>query len=146
MLLRACISEPDLVSAEALLNVFYRDFCKLYGEGGCGLSVHNVVWGPLFAWSCFGFEDWNEVLLQAVHGTGDVTKQVLCHIHTQLQLKSLFLRMPENDTREYISKLIKQSRQWKITQTAQDCSISQPQVSVSTAFLSSPKLLQVFLW
>lgn len=140
LLLRDCITESDLVRAEALLDVFYRDFCKLYGEGGCGLNVHNVgahlvfyvrLWGPLFAWSCFGFEDWNAVLLQAVHGTGDVTKQVLCHIHAQLQLKSLFLRMPENDTREYISKLIKQSRQWKITQTAQDCSISGAVVNLS---------------
>lgn len=41
-----------------------------------------------------------------------------------MQLKSLFLGMPENDTTECISKLIKQNRQWKITQTAQDCSIS----------------------
>ena len=85
----------------------------------------------MFAWSCFGFEDWNAVLLQAVHGTGDVTKQILCHIHAQLQLKSLFLRMPENDTRGYISKLIKQTRQWKITQTAQDCSISEAVVNLS---------------
>lgn len=140
LLLKDCITEPDLVRAEALLNIFYRDFCKLYGEGGCGLNVHNVgahlvfyvrLWGPLFAWSCFGFEDWNAVLLQAVHGTGDVTKQILCHIHAQLQLKSLFLRMPENDTRGYISKLIKQTRQWKITQTAQDCSISGAVVNLS---------------
>ena len=42
LLLRDCITEPDLVRAEALLDVFYRDFCKLYGEGGCGLNVHNV--------------------------------------------------------------------------------------------------------
>lgn len=88
-------------------------------------------WGPLFAWSCFGFEDWNAVLLQSVHGTGHVTKQNLCHIHAQLQLKSLFLRIPENDTRAYISRLIKQTRQWKVTQTAQYCSISGAVVNLS---------------
>lgn len=42
MLLRDCITEPDLVRAEALLNVLYRDFCELYGEGSCGLNIHDV--------------------------------------------------------------------------------------------------------
>lgn len=140
LLLRDCITEPDLVRAEALLDAFYQDFCELYGEGTCGLYVHNVgahlvfyvrLWDPLFAWSCFGFEDWNAALLQGVHGTGDVTRQIVCHIHAQLQLKSLFVKMPESDTRTYISKLIKPNRQWKITQAAQDCSISGAVVKLS---------------
>ena len=38
----------------------------------------------------FGFEDWNAVILQAVHGTEAVTRQILCHVSAQLQLKSFF--------------------------------------------------------
>ena len=82
LLLGDSITEADLVRAEMLLDVFYKDFSHLYAEGSCGLNVHNVgthlvffyvrSWEPLFAWSCFGFEDWNAVLLQAVHDTGDV--------------------------------------------------------------------------
>ena len=37
----------------------------------------------------FGFEYLNTVILQAVHGTGDVTRQILCHVNTQLQLLGL---------------------------------------------------------
>lgn len=92
-----CITEADLVRAETLLDSFYCKFSPLYGEGSCGLNVRNVgahlvfyvrLWGPIFAWSCFGFEDWNAVILQAVHGTGDVTRQILCHVNAQLQLHS----------------------------------------------------------
>ena len=129
------ITEGDLhvVRAETLLNIFYTDFSSLYGEGSCGLNVHNVgvhlafyvrLWGPLFAWSCFGFEDWNTALLQAVHGTGDVARQILCRVNAQLQLKGLLLPMPVGPSEGYILKLIKPSRQWKVTKTAKDCTIS----------------------
>ena len=37
-----------------------------------------------------GFEDWNAVILQAVHGIGDVTRHILCHVSAQLQLKIFF--------------------------------------------------------
>lgn len=133
LLLGDHITEADLLRAEVLLDAFYREFSQLYGEGSCGLNVHNVgahlvfyvrLWGPIFAWSCFGFEDWNAVLLQAVHGTGDVTRQILWHVNAQLQLKSFFVTMPKCDARDYISKLIKPIRQWKIAQNAKDCTIS----------------------
>ena len=132
LLLGDCITELDLERAESLLDAFYREFSQLYGEGSCGLNVHNVgahlvfyvrLWGPIFAWSCFGFEHWNAVILQAVHGTGDVTRQILCHVHAQLQLKSFFVTMPKSDVKDYISRLIKPARQWKITQNAKDCTI-----------------------
>lgn len=133
LLLGDCISEPDLVRAETLLDAFYRDFPQLYGEESCGLNVHNVgahlvfyvrLWGPIFAWSCLGFEDWNAVILQAVHGTGDVTRQILSHVNARLQLKSVFVAMPKCSAKGYISRLIKPTRQWKITQNANDCAIS----------------------
>jgi len=42
LLLGDCITEGDLVRAEQLLDTFYRDFLGLYGEGSCGLNVHNI--------------------------------------------------------------------------------------------------------
>lgn len=91
---------------------------------GAHLVFYVRLWGPIFAWSCFGFEDWNAVLLQAVHGTGDVTRQILFHVSAQLQLKNFFVTMPKCATKDYIAKLIKPTRQWKIKQNVQDCSIS----------------------
>ena len=85
-----------MIRAEQLLGKFYRSFENLYGEGSCGLNVHNAgqhliyycyQWGPLWAWSCFGFEDANAMIKQNVHGTGDVTKQVIRFKHAQSVLK-----------------------------------------------------------
>ena len=40
--------------------------------------VHFVrLWGPLWAWSCFAFEDANAMVLQSVHGTGNVVHQIV---------------------------------------------------------------------
>lgn len=86
ILLGDYITQEQLNRASYLLEYFYWNFAQLYGEGSCGLNVHNAgihltsyvaQWGPLWAWSCFSFEDANSMILQAVHGTGDVTKQVI---------------------------------------------------------------------
>ena len=86
ILLCDSISTEQLQKAGKFLEKFYSLFGDLYSEGSCGLNVHNVClhlvwyvrqWGPLWAWSCFPFEDNNAVLLQSVHGTGNVTKQLM---------------------------------------------------------------------
>ncbi|XP_070537874.1 uncharacterized protein [Ptychodera flava] len=98
ILLRDNMSLDDLHLAEKHLDVFYRDFENLYGRGSCGLNVHNIgyhlvyyvrQWGPLFGWSCFGFEDWNASLLQSVHGSGDVTRQLLVKKDAQAQINAV---------------------------------------------------------
>ena len=59
--------------------------CQFTGAGSCGLNVHNAGahlvdyvkgWGPLWAWSTFGFEDMNGTLMDFCHGTGNVCRQV----------------------------------------------------------------------
>ena len=65
---------PDLLDlARNLLSTFCKDRQLLYGDGNCSLNVHNVAahlvtyvqsWGPLWAWSCFPFEDLNGALLE----------------------------------------------------------------------------------
>ena len=66
ILLEDNILPDDLDSAREMLDKFYEDYALLYGEGSCGLNVHNIgahlvyfveQWGPLWGWSCFGFED-----------------------------------------------------------------------------------------
>ena len=55
------------------------------GDGSCGLNVHNTGahlveyvegWGPLWAWSTFGFGDMNGTIMDLTHGTGNVCRQV----------------------------------------------------------------------
>lgn len=133
LLLGDYITESDILRAEQLLDSFYKSFSDLYGEGSCGLNIHNLgahlvfyvrLWGPLFSWSCFGFEDWNAAILQSVHGTGDVTRQVLYHVNAHLQLKKAFERMSSCSEKDYISRMIRLSRQWKISLVATDCTIA----------------------
>lgn len=72
LLLGQTITEEEITRAECLLEEFYKSFPLLYNKGSCGLNFHNVgshltsfvrQWGPLWAWSCFPFEDANAAIL-----------------------------------------------------------------------------------
>ena len=65
----------------------------LIGDGSCGLNVHNTGahladyvegWGPLWAWSTFGFEDMNGTIMDLTYGTGNVCRQVLIQLKVVL--------------------------------------------------------------
>jgi hypothetical protein len=102
LLLGDSISEDELARAEGLLDCFYKTFSNLYGQNSCGLNVHNIgahlvhyvrLWGPLYCWSCFGFEDNNAEVLKSVHGTGDVTYQIINNKLTDFYIRNS--RIPE---------------------------------------------------
>lgn len=91
------ISDNCLERSQKLLDKFYAQFAELYGEGSCGLNVHNACahmstyvrkLGPIWCWSCFAFEDANFMILQSVHGTGDVIKQALLNQEISLYIRS----------------------------------------------------------
>lgn len=58
------------------------------GSASCGLNVHNIRhlvecvenWGPLWAWSCFGFEGMNGEMMKFVHGTKNICLQVAAYL------------------------------------------------------------------
>ena len=124
------ISEEDLQRAEQLLDSFYMHFSEYYGAGSCGLNVHNIgahlvfytrLWGPLHCWSCFGFEDNNATILKAVHGTGDVTKQILRFKMTQLSISGVNVQsLPNTEVRKFLSTLAHQ-KSWKKLYQASNC-------------------------
>ena len=120
ILLRDAISQEMLVDATELLDQFYGSFQRLYGDGSCGLNVHNTGYhlteyvkllGPLWAWSAFPFEDANAMLLQAVHGTGTVMKQVMKFRQIQSGIRRKGLDLKKNDSR-------------KITYNALNCDVA----------------------
>ena len=45
-------------------------------NAGTHLVDYVEGWGPLWAWSTFGFEDMNGTLMDFCHGTGNVCRQV----------------------------------------------------------------------
>lgn len=135
ILLRDKISQLDLDRAETLLERFYKDFSQLYGEGSCGLNVHNIgshlvyyvrLWGPLFCWSCFGFEDSNADLLNAAHGTGNVLKPVLKMKNAQFRIWSLDIpSYEEGPEMHFLSRMVpKWRKRWQNLKKCHNCYIS----------------------
>ncbi len=115
-LLKNNISPQELAEASNKLEKFYKQFAQLYGEGSCGLNVHNIGvhlaefvgrFGPLWCHSTFPFEDLNSSILH-VHGTGDVTKQAFRLKENKMHLTSLLINksIPAGKHLDYIRKLL----------------------------------------
>ena len=87
ILLSDAIRTEDLDKAHEYLTLFYRLVPELYGERVCTANMHILIhlpqfvrdWGPLWGYSCFGFESMNGHLRKSCHGTGYVLPQL---IHT----------------------------------------------------------------
>lgn len=85
ILLQSSISPADLDLAEKLLYHFCIKFDHYYGARHYTANIHNLVHlcdnvrdaGPLWAFSCFPFEDKNGFLLKLFHGTQNVAFQIV---------------------------------------------------------------------
>ena len=88
LLLRDRITDGDLKYAQALLNYFSEYFEKLYGQENCSANFHRHQHvcdtvsnlGPLWAVSCFHFEDMNGCILKNIHGSANIMSQVIASI------------------------------------------------------------------
>lgn len=87
ILLGDAIPSADIDTAHNLLLLFYRLTPQLYGTGICTANTHLLIhlsqfvhnWGPLWCYSCFGFESMNGHLRKSCHGTGYILPQL---VHT----------------------------------------------------------------
>lgn len=85
ILLQSAISTDEILLAECMLNIFVSDVRKLYGLEKCSYNVHQLthlasavrLWGPLWAWSAFLFEDGNGWLIKIKHGPNKVDIELL---------------------------------------------------------------------
>ncbi|WAQ99784.1 hypothetical protein MAR_024157 [Mya arenaria] len=130
------ITQTGLARAEMLLDRFYTSFEKLYGRGSCGINIHNAgahivyyvkKFGPLWAWSCFAFEDCNALLLKTVHGTGNVLKQVMRIRQCQGHIRRVGMNKDK-------------SKMWKVSNEAINCDISGGLKNVKVGDLSDEVL------
>ena len=94
ILLGSCISPRDLEIADNLLLCFYELMPELYGDTACLINVHNLIhlvplvkqWGPLWAYSCFGFENMNGHINKMFHGTRQILSQLVFSVKAQQSL------------------------------------------------------------
>ena len=86
LLLADSLTNEEIDQAKMFLAKFQISFQHIYGRENCDLNEHNSGChlaeyvrrhGSLWAWSCFGIEDMNDMMLKYAHGTGDVSKILL---------------------------------------------------------------------
>ena len=85
ILLSVRISSNDLKSAEKMLTLYYKKSLDLYPQEVCSMNLHSSIHlpqtvknlGPLWAYSCFGFESMNGHLKKHCHGTRNVLPQLV---------------------------------------------------------------------
>ena len=85
ILLSSLISSTSLLAAEKMLNVFYETIVQLYPQEICTMNVHSLIhlvqtvknFGPLWAYSSFGFESMNGHFKKHCHGSRNVLPQLV---------------------------------------------------------------------
>jgi hypothetical protein len=146
LLLGSSITANDLQEADKLLFAFNDNFGDLYGKAAVGLNVHNLLhivqcvrdWGPLWAWSCFGFESFNGEILGLVHGTGNVSQQIIWSLQAQKHLQLATKTLPSGPMKTFFKEMLDGSARHVKSQPACMCSIVKP-VPVTRVFSAEEK-------
>ncbi|CAH1244423.1 Hypp7304 [Branchiostoma lanceolatum] len=101
------ISTDQMDKAEQKLDVFCKTFEGLYGESPQTMNIHLLrhlvlhvrLFGPLWAFSCFGFESVNGEIKRLVHGTKFVVEQITCTLAMESNLQRVVRTMtPERES------------------------------------------------
>lgn len=85
ILLQDKIHVDDISTAESLLSLFALNVMELYGLEKCSFNVHQLthmarqvrLWGPLWAWSAFTFEDGIGYFKKMNHGPNKVDMEIV---------------------------------------------------------------------
>lgn len=88
ILLGDMILIDDVKKAHKLLKLFFKLVPQLYYPEMCAANMHSLIhlkqfvinWGPLWGYSCFGFESMNGHLRKSCHGTRYVLPQLVHNI------------------------------------------------------------------
>ena len=117
VLLSDNISKSDLDLIDELLYNFQKLVPVMYTPLMCTANMHLLLhlvqivrlWGPLWAFSMFGFENVNGYLGKLYHGTGQILKQITFHLRLQQTLPNLLNELKEKESEAaklYIEKII----------------------------------------
>lgn len=126
------ISEDAIAMAENLLHRFLREFEVLYGLQFCTINFHQLMhlpdcvrnFGPLWAYSCYEYENINGELLKLIHGTWHIDTQIANSQSQFIKMIRLIEELPEGKVRNFC---ISRKKQVKIIE-----SVSNKTYSVGT--------------
>jgi hypothetical protein len=127
------ITTQSLDRADILLHQFYQNYEDLYGLNNMTLNLHNLCahlafyvrqLGPIWAWSCFPFEDMNGSVLERLHGTGNVCQQILWNVHIQKRLITDAQFISNSHRKQFVQNMLRGQRQVKVKFVAENCKIA----------------------
>jgi len=127
------ITPPLLDLARDMLSNFYKNHQVLYGDANCSLNVHNVgahlvtyvqAWGPLWAWSCFPFEDLNGALLDCVHGTGNQCRQLIWMLYAQNSHRANLHLIADKKIQSFAQQMLSGERSLQNVKKAANCQVA----------------------
>jgi len=106
ILLQDSISELQLQNCERLLEYFCFMFPFLYDLRYQTINVHNLLHlpqavrelGPLWTHSCFHFEDKNGYILKMIHGTQNVSSQIVTAVSFVQNLPQMIDSLNESNS------------------------------------------------
>ena len=106
-LLKSGSGKSDLEKADKMLLHFCDKFQTLYDRSFITLNIHQLVHlvdnvrqlGPLYAHSCFPFEDKNGLLLKMIRGTQNIDQQIVTGISFIQKLPELKLSCVEKGSK-----------------------------------------------
>ena len=82
------------------------------------------IHGPLWAVSCFPFEDLNGWLLRSAHGTGNVSVQLLGMLHGLKNMKEDAANMEDADLRTFTEDMLTSGKRVKTQVQQRNCMIA----------------------
>ena len=121
ILLSDKICFTDLDRTHEMLTTFYHTSGDLYSSSIYTINMHSLIhivplvrlWGPVWAYSMFGFENLNGYLGTTFHGTRRIVYQISFQIQLRQSLPDKLQEISEHETPEakpYIAKLLNQER------------------------------------
>lgn len=109
ILLQTEVDEIKIRASEEMLKDYYKLLPELYGINSCTLNAHLLthlstfvrLWGPLWMYSLFPFENMNGYLVSMIHSKYKVAEQLSFSIdvcHTIGNLADKLLEAGEENT------------------------------------------------
>ncbi|XP_011859941.1 PREDICTED: uncharacterized protein LOC105557338 [Vollenhovia emeryi] len=110
------ITECMIEIARDLLHRFVREFQILYGIEHCSINLHQLLHlpdcvqmlGPLWAYTCYEYEDLNGKLLKLIHGTCHIDTQIAQSQHQFIKMMRFIELLPDGDVRNFCLRKKKQ--------------------------------------
>lgn len=107
------ISPEDIKLSDLLLDQFLYGFQTLYGRRHMSHNIHMIshlprsveCLGPLWATSCFQFEDMNGRIVKLVHGTRHAGLQICSNLKVLTQLPLMVNNLENDSVKAYCNSL-----------------------------------------